>query len=316
MISVIVISYNAERTIARCINSILNQTYGDFELIIINDGSTDKTLEVITKCSNNDSRVKICTRANKGIAFTRQEGLDMALGEYLIFVDADDWVESDFLESLFKCAVAFKSDMVICDMIVERYNRSEYSSQKPKSLQADVLLGQMLYELHGSLCNKLISKSAYSQTGVRFLPDLDCCEDQYVVMALLSNNISVTYLNRALYHYDKTANQGSVTNNWFDVPLEQRMRFIKNVEPFIINDNQKEYFYNYLGKIAYDGVIASKTACPNYSLFFKDYEYHIKQSNLPGYKKIICSLALRGITVPVRLLKDIKIRYIANKNNV
>lgn len=306
MISVIVISYNAEHTIARCINSILNQTYIDFELIIINDGSTDHTLDVIKDCTKNDSRVIICTRRNMGVAFTRQEGLDIASGEYTVFVDSDDWVEPDFLESLYECAVASNSDMVICDMLVEHSRKTEYLCEEPKSLQADVILGQMIYELHGSLCNKLILKSVYDRTEVRFLPDLDCCEDQYVVMALLSKNISVSYLDRALYHYDKSANDTSITNNWLDFPVKQRIYFIKSIEPFIINDNQKKYYNNYIGRIAYDAVASSKKACPNYALHFKDYVSQIKQSDLPKYKKIICFLAMNGILVPIRLFKDIR----------
>lgn len=303
MISVIVISYNAERTIARCIDSILGQTYRDFELIIINDGSSDGTVDIIRKYSEVDSRIRIHSRSNKGVAYTRQEGLDMAVGEYSIFVDADDWVEPDFLESLYRRAVTSEADMVMCDMLVERRNKTEYLSERPKSLDAALLLGQMINELHGSLCNKLISKDAYLRTGTRFLPDLDCCEDQYVVIALLSKNISVSYIDRALYHYDKTANEASITNNWLDFPVKKRVHFIKSIEPYVVSEYQRQCYSNYIGAVAYTATASSRAACPNYRELFGELLPYIKQAQIPAHKKIISCLRLMGIVVPTRLVK-------------
>lgn len=311
MISVIVIAYNAQNTISRCIDSILNQNYRDFELIIIDDGSTDKTLDVIVSYSH-DSRIRIRTRENKGVAYTRQEGLDMAFGQYSIFVDADDWVESNFLGTLYECAMLSKAEMVICDMLVERpRNVVEYLCERPKSLQSNVVLGQMICELHGSLCNKLMAQSAYTRTGVRFLPDLDCCEDQYVVMALLAKGVSVAYLNEALYHYDKT-NESSITNNWLDFPVDKRVRFIKSIRSLISDEEQNLYLDNYIGTVAYTATASPKSACQNYIELFKEFWPNIKKSQLPKHKKIICYLRLNGIVVPTRWVKMLR-RYFHNK---
>lgn len=314
MISVIVVAYNAEKSISRTIDSIINQTYRDFELIIINDGSTDKTLDIINDYAKKDNRIIKISRTNLGVVQSRQEGLDLSRGEYSIFVDADDWVESDFLESLYCTAIASKSDMVICDMQVEYAYKTEYLSQTPKELKSDVILGQMLRELHGSLCNKLIAKSVYLRTGVRFLPDLNCCEDQYVVIALLSNNIKVSYCNKALYHYDKTINNDSITNKWLDFPVYKRIQFIKSVKQFINTDFQKFCYNNYIGAVAYTATASSRIACPNYKELFQEYKPQIMSANIPRYKKIICLLRLKGINIPVRLIKHLRL-YIRNKNN-
>ena len=312
MISVIVIAYNAQDTISRCIDSILNQSYRDFELIIIDDGSTDGTLDVINSYSQSNYKIRVKTRNNKGVAYTRQEGLDMAIGQYSIFVDADDWVDSNFLESLLECAIASKAEMVICDMLVERANKDrEYLCERPKSLLSNVVLGQMISELHGSLCNKLVAQSAYTRTGVRFLPDLDCCEDQYVVMALLSKGISVAYLNKALYHYDKT-NESSITNNWLNFPVAKRVRFIKSITTLITDEEQKQYLDNYIGAVAYTATASPKSACPNYKELFQEFLPNIKKSQLPRYKRVICYLRLNGIVVPTRWVKMLR-RYFHNK---
>lgn len=312
MISVVVIAYNAQNTIARCIESILNQIFVDFELIIIDDGSVDRTLEIIKSYSQRDIRIKIKTRENLGVAYTRQEGLDMAVGEYSIFVDADDWVEPTFLKSLYECAISSNAEMVLCDMLVERpNNKVEYLCERPKSLQPNEILGQMICELHGSLCNKLIAQSAYARTGVRFLPGLDCCEDQYVVMALLSKGISVAYINEALYHYDKT-NESSITNNWLDFPVSKRVLFIKSVQPLIVDDGQKQSLDNYIGAVAYTATASPKSACPNYKELFEEFLPNIRQAQIPRHKRIICYLRLKGIVVPTRLVKMIRL-YIQKK---
>lgn len=316
MISVIIVVYNAEKSIKRCIDSIINQTYKDFELIIINDGSTDGTLDIISSYEKNDARIIIISRENLGVARSRQEGLDISSGEYSIFVDADDWVEPDFLEVMMSKAVSSMADMVICDMYVEYNNKIEYSCQKPRDLNSDVVLGQMLYELHGSLCNKLISKSAYTRTGVRFLKDLNCNEDQYVVMALLSNDISVSYCNRALYHYDKTINNNSISNSWLNFDVSKRIYFVKSIESFIISEYQKQCYYDFIGRFAYTATASPKSACPNYRLLFKEYWPQILKSNIPLHKKIICKLRLIGIIIPVRWVKIIRLSIRNLKNNI
>lgn len=302
-ISVLVISYNAERTIARCLESILRQSFADFELVIINDGSTDATLDTIKYYANADSRILVSSRENRGVATSRQEAIDMARGEYSIFVDSDDWVEPTFLETLYSKACESNSDIVMCDMIVEQSGKSEYMSEKPLALDSDVILGQMLRQLHGSLCNKLISMELYRRTGVRFLPDLNCCEDQYVVMALLHHNAKVSHVGKALYHYDKGINEASITNNWLDFPVDRRIRFIKSIEPFIITDYQRRCYYTYIAAVAYTATASPKSACPNYRKMFADYADQIMKADLPRYKKWIPYLRLKGIVIPTRMVK-------------
>lgn len=314
MISVIIVSYNAESSISRCIDSIINQTYQNFELIIINDGSTDKTLEIIDKYEIKDKRIIKISRENKGVANSRQEGLDISKGEYSIFVDSDDWVEPDFLESLLNCAIKDNADMVICDMLAEYCDKTEYMYQAPKSLNGDIILGQLLQGLHGSLCNKLISKKAYQSTGIRFLPNLNCCEDLYVVMALVSKGISVSYCNRALYHYDKTINNNSISNNWLDFDVSRRIEFIKSIESFIQTDYQRKCYDDYVGGVAYTATASSKTACPDYKGLFKEFLPQIRRANIPRFKKVICELRLNGIIIPTRIIKKIRL-YIRNKKN-
>lgn len=306
MLSVLVITYNSEKTLSRCIDSILKQSFSEFELIIIDDGSADRSLDVLLGYASVDSRICVVSRENLGIAASRQEALELAKGEYVIFVDADDWVEPNFLEALYEEAINSNSEMVICDFIIERAENVEYSSQKPISKHPNVVLAQMINDLYGTLWNKLISRDVYARTGVSFVPDMNCCEDQYVVLSLLANDISLSYVPKALYHYDKTANAGSITNNWYTFPVSQRVQFIKYIEPLIVDDFQMQCYNNYIGRIAFDATSSPKSACPNYRQLFKEYKKEIAESNLSLLKKTICNLRILGVPVPVRFVKTLR----------
>ncbi len=101
-ISVIVPMYNAEKTIERCINSILKQTISAFEIVLINDGSTDRTEDIVRKLQNEKSNIKYFYKENSGVAQTRNYGIEKAQGDYIIFVDADDYIEPNLIEKVFK----------------------------------------------------------------------------------------------------------------------------------------------------------------------------------------------------------------------
>lgn len=104
MISVIVPVYNCEKYIGRCVESIINQTYRKLEILVINDGSTDGTEYIIEKYKKIDSRIKYIKHSNRGVAYTRKKGIEEAVGEYVVFVDADDYLELDYLESMVQFA--------------------------------------------------------------------------------------------------------------------------------------------------------------------------------------------------------------------
>ena len=101
-ISIIIPVYNAEKYLAQCIESIIKQTYSNLEIIIINDGSTDRSLEICNFYKENDQRIVVFNQNNSGVSVARNKGLDISNGEFIMFVDADDWLNADFVESLYK----------------------------------------------------------------------------------------------------------------------------------------------------------------------------------------------------------------------
>jgi len=115
-ISIIIPLYNLEDYISKCIESIINQTYKNIEIIIINDGSTDKSVKICESYSNIDSRIKIIHQGNQGPSVARQTGIDIATGEFISFVDGDDWIEPDMIETLYKNSYEYNADISVCNI--------------------------------------------------------------------------------------------------------------------------------------------------------------------------------------------------------
>lgn len=233
-ISVIVPVYNAEAYIHRCINSLLAQTFDDFEVILVDDGSLDGSGAICDDYARKNSRVRVFHKENGGVASARQLGVDKARGEYTIHTDPDDWVEPTMLDELYYRAKTETADMVICDFLVEEKEGSIYRVQQPTNNSADVVLEELLlYRLHGSLCNKLIRRECYTLYNIAFVKGLNYCEDYLVCVKLLQKGIKVAYLNKAFYHYDQIVNSGSITRNFSTALFELRKMFISRLEEVI-----------------------------------------------------------------------------------
>ena len=115
MISVILPIYNVEPYLEKCLNSILTNTYRDLEVICVNDGSTDGCPAILRKWSEKDSRIIVLNQENKGLACARNSGLDAATGEYVAFIDSDDWVHPRYFQSMLNCMEHMKADVVVCE---------------------------------------------------------------------------------------------------------------------------------------------------------------------------------------------------------
>ncbi len=214
-ISVIVPVYNAEAYIHRCINSLLAQTFDDFEVILVDDGSFDGSGAICDDYARKNSRVRVFHKENGGVASARQLGVDKARGEYTIHADPDDWVEPTMLEELYYRAKTETADMVICDFFVEENGNNSYRVQKPTNNSAEAILDDLLFNrLHGSLCNKLIRRNCYVKNGIRFAEGLNTSEDFLVCLKVLKNNPKVQYLNRAFYHYVQNVNPNNITGQY------------------------------------------------------------------------------------------------------
>ncbi len=224
-VSVIVAVFNAEKTLDRMVQSLISQTFTDFEVLLIDDGSTDASGVICDKYARSDSRFKAFHKPNEGIGSTRQFGIDHAAGEYTIHVDSDDWVEPDYLECLLGKAESTGADMVICDFWEENGEKSTYSSQEFSTF-GNSINPLDLFRLNGCPWNKLIRRSSYQERGIEYRGGLNFGEDVLFNVALILTGISVSYLPRALYHYDLSVNSNSAIHDISVKQILHRERYI------------------------------------------------------------------------------------------
>ena len=126
VISVIVPAYNVEKYIRECLVSLVEQTFRDIEIVVVNDGSTDKTAQIIDEFARKDNRIKVITQENQGLSSARNRGIEQARGEYISFVDSDDWVDKDFLEKLYNTILKYNADISCASAIRKRKNSEKY----------------------------------------------------------------------------------------------------------------------------------------------------------------------------------------------
>lgn len=167
LVSVIIPCYNVEQYLQRCLDSIQKQTYQNLEILIINDGSTDDSMKIAESFAKNDDRFKIYDQENHGLAYTRQRGIELAKGEYISFVDSDDYVTNDYVEFMYQLLADqdFRSPMALCSLenVIEKTgNRINNGNNEITCLTGKECLESMLY-------NGLVDTCAYAKLTKRSL---------------------------------------------------------------------------------------------------------------------------------------------------
>ena len=161
-VSIVIVCMNNLKNLCPCLDSIKNQTMTEWECILVDDGSTDGSGEMCDEYASADARFRVNHKQNEGVAIARQTGIDSAKGDYVIFADADDWVEPDWLEKLYGKITADKADMAICDYERISSNHTEYWMGCPGSLDKDEYLrGLLTGHYWGALWNKLVKRGGF-----------------------------------------------------------------------------------------------------------------------------------------------------------
>lgn len=218
MISIIIPCYNIEKHLPKCIESVLAQTYTDFELLLLNDGSTDGTLTVCENFAKVDSRIKVHTHENKGVSFTRNRGIEAAKGKYIMFVDGDDWIEKDYLHRFY--GQLRNNELVICGFTnvtannkIENIYYKELLKLFPKQIieQKDFLKLLEFYSL-SSPCAKIYEKKIITNNKLFFKEDVSYQEDLIFNLSYFKYVKQIILLNYFGYHYIN--HLVSSTNKW------------------------------------------------------------------------------------------------------
>ena len=232
-ISVIVPIYNVEKFLPKCIESILNQTFADFELILVNDGSLDNCLEICKQYKKIDKRILIIDKDNGGLVSARKSGLKKANAEFVAFVDGDDWVDKNYLKSMYILATANKVDLVITGHIREFEGKYEKiipynaagvycSSNFDKIIQKMIYTG--IFCKHGIttyVWNKLFKKSILENILFKVPDEIVMGEDAAITYSYLSLSNSLAISSCCFYYYRQRTNSIVKTIQSIDSELKQ-----------------------------------------------------------------------------------------------
>lgn len=206
-ISIIVPVYNVEGYLNNCIDSILNQTFKDFELILVNDGSTDNSLKICKYYKNIDNRICIINKENGGLSSARNAGLDIAKGEYIGFVDSDDYIHPQMYELLYNQIMKNDADISMCEFKrVSEFKKMELSDKVILNQEVEILnneeavfkLGEKRAVTYVVAWNKLYVKSLFN--SIRFKEGI-IHEDEYIIHRLLYQINKLVYIRKELYFY-------------------------------------------------------------------------------------------------------------------
>lgn len=214
LISVIVPVYNVEQYLNRCIVSIINQTYDNLEIILIDDGSTDNSGKICDSFSKDDNRIKVFHKKNGGLSDARNFGLEKAIGNYIVFVDSDDSIEEDAISYLYKLITTYNTDISISNinLIYNDKKNTIKNNQKEILLDNNEIIEKMLYgrSYYISSCGKMFKKQLFK--NIRF-PKGRLYEDVGTIFKLynLSNNIICGFE----YKYNYFIRANSITNKDF-----------------------------------------------------------------------------------------------------
>ena len=273
-VSVIVPVYNVEKFINRCVDSILSQTFKDFELILVNDGSKDKSLEVIEKYRA-DKRVRIFTQKNQGPAVARNFGISVAKGSYIMFIDSDDYIDPDYIETYYN-----KIKNCHYDVVVGGYKR--VVDDKVKFILKLKNEEFSKYIVTGPYC-RIIKKSFLEKNNISFL-NTNSSEDVYFNLMIYNTTNKIGIIDYSGYYYFYNSNSISNTaHKGFkkEIKIIELLDLINVKESYNLELNQYYVIRYIIWYLLYSG----KTATPKSFVL----EYHKLfdwlEKNIPNYKK-------------------------------
>ena len=233
LISVIVPVYNIEKYVGKAIETIIGQTYGDLEIILVDDGSTDKSGEICEHYAGKDDRIVVVHQENGGLSKARNTGTRIAKGDAIAYIDGDDYIHPCYFEILAKNLTEHNADISVCGMQVvseneyEELTHSKDVENAAVEISAEEALEGMLSQKRFSLssCAKLYKRKIAQS---HYFPEQELFEDYYTVYRFFTEAAAVTYTDVGLYYYLKRA--GSITKKKYS---HQMMDYIKHGEQVI-----------------------------------------------------------------------------------
>lgn len=237
-VSVIVAIYNVEAYLKKCIDSIISQKYKEIEIILVNDGSSDDSESICEEYQKIDKRIKVINQSNKGLVAARQEGAKIATGEYVLFVDGDDWIEEDMIHKMIEPIIKNDNiDMVVCNF---SYDYKQYFVQNNWEISKGLYKKQKIEEeivpnliypriIPSSVCCKLIRKKIVDDNIYRINRNIEIGEDTIMTtLSVLDCRNMYLLDSKPLYHYRQ--NENSMTKKYKKEYFAKTLTLVENLK--------------------------------------------------------------------------------------
>ena len=255
LVSVVIPVYNIEKYICECLDSVINQTYKNLQIILIDDGSTDGSGKICDEYAENDKRISVVHQHNQGAGAAKNTGLELIKGEYFSLIDSDDYLELNYYETMIANLEKYKVDVVQClfnnvfkDQTIKR--NFNFTADKHRTMKSKKYLFEMLYDWKYAVFWNKVFKTSLLTTNIRF-PVGRKIDDEFFTYKLICNAKKILNINDVLYNY--RMRQSSVMGNSKNDLLyldridcfSKRLYYIKNTYPDLFSDYQV-HFCNYL----------------------------------------------------------------------
>lgn len=238
--SVIIPVYNVETYLEQCLESIIMQEYSNYEIILINDGSNDDSETICQEYSKRYDFIRFFSKQNEGVSSSRNLGIEMAQGKYLIFVDADDFIEKDFFEIVEK-------NIGNCDLLIYGYYKAYINKKEILKPDANWSKKQIILNIYndervsGYLWNKIFKHDIIKKYNIRFSKEIDYSEDLLFVSNYIKYIQSFYILEESIYNYRMRSN--SVTIDFYN---KKNISSLESLDRIILNNKDDKYIYNSL----------------------------------------------------------------------
>ena len=278
MISIIIPIFNAKKHLEKCLESVCCQTYTDFECILVDDGSTDGSRDLCDQWAEKDSRYRVIHKQNEGVSAARNDGLDIAQGDHILFVDSDDWLEKEYVMEMTRHSKS--AELTVSGQIRDysdgkqevfkpNYTTSFQLSSENTAIFTQLCKDWLLYAPH----EKLFRRDIIEKNGIRFLKGCNYGEDLTFNFEYLDYVSTISIVDKALYHY--RIEEGSLSNRFRPNQFNEDYKQWKILASFfqrknMWNEESKPYLYRRLWGIVYDGIFLYSKLGEKSSSYFRE----------------------------------------------
>lgn len=276
LISVVVPVYKTEKYLSKCIESVLAQSYNNFELILVDDGSPDNSGKICDEYASNYSRIKVVHKENGGVSKARNTGLDIAQGEFITFLDSDDYLDCNALDVLYNTLIKENADLVCAShMTIRKMSRSSVSGLSYMTFSDDEVAANLfrIYISTPISCAKLYKVSVIKENNIRFVSGVPYAEDTYFLFCYIEHIKKVVFIPDVIYYYCR--NNSTATKVFYlDIDKYNLYNFLKAKEIIDGSDltdfEKQKILSDFANKICFENI--------------NHYMNFLKSKDIPLYK--------------------------------